>query len=357
MVPLADGSDMMGSLRNPAAWNQIYGLRPSWGLVSRSLSLSPDLFAHQLSTEGPMARNPDDLEMLLRVMIGGSGPDPSNPFSIGLGFDDTSISSSSSNGSVTPPLSSSSSLLLSDQKIRIGWLGDLDGYLPTDPELLAFACDAVLSLSNKMTSSSCSHLHLATDADIKTNNIDKNIQVKVDKNVSIPFNDYQSLWKAWCTLRSWNIVSSVEKLNATEPPRKNILKPEAIYEYESGVNLSARDITSASIIRTKWWRALVEMFQIYDFLVLPSAQCFPFPVEWNWPASVAGKEMDTYHRWMEGCIYASLGGLPALSIPVGFVNGDIRKPVGVQVWGAKGTDAKLIAFAKKVHAVLHGSHK
>ena len=306
----------MGSLRNPAAWNQIYGMRPTWGLIPVSLS-SSELFLHQLATNGPMARNPHDLEMLLNAMARPE-PDPRNPFSVGLGVGLA--------GDTNPETA------LRDP-IRVGWLGDLNGYLPTDPELLSHARDAVVQKMTKKTSSSSS-------------------RIIVDENVSIPFTDFPSLWTAWCTLRSWANVQVINSIGATESDRHTRMGPQINFEYDNGIGLGAHDITRASIARTKWWKALVQLFAQYDFLILPSTQCFPFPVEWKWPHEVAGKHMDTYHQWMEGSLYASIVGIPAMSVPVGFAGGSPSKPVGVQVLTAKGCDAKLIAFAKKIHAVL-----
>ena len=75
---------------------------------------------------------------------------------------------------------------------------------------------------------------------------------------------------------------------------------------------------AASLNRTRFYRHMVSLFERFDLLVSPTTQVWPFPVEWTWPQEVAGRKMDTYHRWMEVVIYATLAGLPAMSVPVGF---------------------------------------
>ena len=89
------------------------------------------------------------------------------------------------------------------------------------------------------------------------------------------------------------------------------------------------------------------LFDRYDALALPTAQVWPFPVEMNWPKDIAGQAMDTYHRWMEVTIPASLIGLPAVAIPAGF--GDAGLPMGLQLIGRRGDDAGLLRIAEAYH--------
>jgi amidase len=90
-------------------------------------------------------------------------------------------------------------------------------------------------------------------------------------------------------------------------------------------------VYAASVNRTRFYRHMVRLFERYDLLVLPSAQAWPFPAEWTWPRAVAGRPMDTYHRWMEVVIYATLAGAPAMSVPVGFNEAGL--PMGLQLIG------------------------
>ena len=111
--------------------------------------------------------------------------------------------------------------------------------------------------------------------------------------------------------------------------------------------LRAGDVHAASVIRSDWFRTAAELFDRYDALVLPTAQVWPFPMDWNWPRSVAGVEMDTYHRWMEATIPASLAGLPAVAMPAGF--GANGLPMGIQLIGRKGSDMRLLEIAELYH--------
>lgn len=291
MVPLADGSDMMGSLRNPAGWNNVYGFRPSYGLVPPNPV--GEAFLHQLSTAGPMARSVEDLELLLRVM---AGPDPCSPHS-GATF--TRMDTRSAKGT------------------RIGWIGDWGGYFPMEPDVLDLCENG-----------------LATLADLGCDIEPIKPEVSPEK-----------LWHSWITLRSWDTAGSYSYLYEN-PETRDLLKPELIWEIELGLSLSAQDINNASDIRSDWFRSVATMTDV-DILALPSAQVFPFDVTLDWPKEIAGRRMDTYHRWMEVVIPASLIGLPALSVPVGF--NQIGLPMGLQLIGQRGSDAKVLGLGHAYH--------
>lgn len=155
------------------------------------------------------------------------------------------------------------------------------------------------------------------------------------------------LWHSWVTLRA--MLNAESKRALYEDPEKRAqIKPETIWEIEQGLNLSARAVHEASVIRSRWYAHAARLFQTYDALVLPSAQVWPFPVEWRWPQTINGQAMDTYHRWMEVVIPASLAGLPALALPAGF--GATGLPMGVQLIGPVGADALLLAMGQAYHA-------
>jgi amidase len=125
------------------------------------------------------------------------------------------------------------------------------------------------------------------------------------------------------------------------------LKDTAQWELDRGLSYSAMDIQNASESRSDWFRAAARLFDRYDALVLPAAQVWPFPVELDWPKSIAGVEMDTYHRWMQVVTPVSLLGLPCLSIPVGL--GQAGLPMGAQLFGRLGNDANLLSLAQAYH--------
>ena len=142
--------------------------------------------------------------------------------------------------------------------------------------------------------------------------------------------DMEGLYQAWKRLRHWQIGATLAPLWRDEEKRA-LMKPEAQWEVEEAMKLSAVEVTAASTVRSAWFQAVRRLFERYDFLLLPSAQVWPFPVETLWPTEIAGRAMDTYHRWMEVVIPVTMSGCPAISVPSGF--GPEGLPTGLQIWG------------------------
>jgi amidase len=132
-----------------------------------------------------------------------------------------------------------------------------------------------------------------------------------------------------------------------DPAKREMLKPEAIWEVENGLALDAMAVTRAGAVRSKWFTKAAQLFDTHEFLALPTAQVWPFPAEWDWPKEIAGFAMDTYHRWMEVVVPVSLAGLPCISLPVGF--GETGLPMGVQLFARKGQDKRLLEVAQAYH--------
>ena len=153
----------------------------------------------------------------------------------------------------------------------------------------------------------------------------------------------EALWEAWTTLRSWTIAGNLEALLRTSP---DMVKPELRWEIERGLALSAADIRRASTIRSDWFRRTAGLE--VDVLALPSAQLFAFDADWSWPREIAGTAMDSYHRWMEVVVPASLTGLPALCVPAGF--GPAGTPMGLQLIGHRGQDAAILNLGREYEA-------
>ena len=122
-----------------------------------------------------------------------------------------------------------------------------------------------------------------------------------------------------------------------------------LWELAQSETVTAGDVARAGLIRSAWFRYLHNLFQTHDFLVLPTAQVFPFAASTHWPDQIAGVEMDTYHRWMEVVIGGSMAGCPCISLPAGFNNG---RPMGLQVIAPYGEDAALLEFALSYEAAL-----
>jgi len=284
LQPVADGSDMMGSLRNPAAWNNVFGLRPSQGRVPYNPHAG-DGYVALLGTEGPMGRTVRDVAMLLSVQ---AGYDARQPLSI-----------AQDGSAFAQPLQPGAGAA---RGLRIGWLSDLNGHLPFESGILPL-CEAALKRFEGLGA--------------------------VVKPTSLGYS-CDEVWQTWLTWRRFLVAGTLGPLGA-DPEKHAMLKPEAQWEYDQGQGLSGPQVYAASLSRTRFYRHMVSLFERFDLLVLPSAQAWPFPAEWTWPREVAGRPMDTYHRWMEVVIYATLAGLPAMSVPVGF--SDAGLPMGMQLIG------------------------
>ena len=292
MLPVADGSDMMGSLRNPAAWNGVYGLRPTWGRIAPAPV--GDTFLHPMSTDGPLARDPADLHLLLSVL---AAPDPLWPHA----------------QSHLAPLPHTPD----PEALTLAWLGDWDGAWPMEDGLLE-ANEAALE---------------AFGARI------------VRPEPPVPAAD---LWSAWTTLRHWAVAAKQAEAYA-DPARRATMKPELIWEVERGQALLPSDVLRASAIRAEAVRALARLAAEVDAIALPATQVRPFPTGERWPRAIAGREMDSYHRWMENMVPVSLTGMPCVAVPAGLSEG---LPHGIQFAGRRGADEALIALAAAWHRRL-----
>ena len=147
------------------------------------------------------------------------------------------------------------------------------------------------------------------------------------------------LWDTWLTLRAFLVAGALGPLYA-DPASRALMKPEAIWEVERGSRLSGQDVFKASVDRTAWYHAVERLFRRFDYLVLPSAQVFAFDAGTPWPRSIAGRTMDTYHRWMEVVVGGTLAGLPILCVPAGF--GPQGQPIGLQVMGRPRADRSVL---------------
>jgi amidase len=294
MLPVADGSDMMGSLRNPAAFCNVYGFRPSWGLVPGDAE--GDTYLATLATEGPMGRSIEDIARLLTVQ---AGENPEVPF----GRQATNYAAE----------------LHGDLRgKRIASLGDWGGAYAMEPGILEL-CESGLAVL-------------------------RDLGARVEA-IAPPF-PATKLWQAWVTLRAMLNAGGFKAIYEDEAKRAQ-LKPETIWEIEQGRGLSAQAVYDASVIRSRYYAHMGRLFQNFDAVVLPTAQVWPFPAEWRWPHSINGVAMDTYHRWMEVVIPISLIGLPALSLPLGF--GKQGLPMGMQLAGPVGGDAAILAMGQAYH--------
>lgn len=276
MLPVADGGDMMGSLRNPGAFNNVIGFRPSTNVVMEE----GDEINRLLSTSGPMGRNVTDLIGLLKTI------------------------------SLKPEFNEIEPLDFND--VKIGWLKDLDGYLKFEQGILELCENSLSKLSSARAKVELAQTNFAPS----------------------------DLWTCWTTLRHQTRLRMLDFYE--NPLTHNLLKPELLWEIEQALQLKEEDLKQAELIRKEWYSELDRLFNKYDFLILPTAQVFPFSSNIHWPKEINGRLMDTYHRWMEVVIMASIGGIPAINLPTGF--DATGRPMGLQVMGKFGHDSRVLQF-------------
>ena len=163
--------------------------------------------------------------------------------------------------------------------------------------------------------------------------------------VPAPF-DADAIWDSWTTLRSFAVAAGLGALYR-DPETRDKLKPAAQWEIERGLGFTGQEVQQASLTRSDWYRRVTALFDEVDVLVLPSAQLWPFDVDQVHPTQIAGRDMDTYHRWMQVVVPASLIGLPVVNIPAGFDRRGL--PLGLQLVGKRGSDARLLQLAQGWH--------
>jgi amidase len=294
MVPLADGSDMGGSLRNPASFCGVVGLRPSLGRVPSWPS------GNQWETtgvQGPMARNAGDVALLLSVL---AGPDPRAPQALG-----------EPGAAFAPPLAGSLSGL------RVALTPDLNGAIEVDHEVAAVVESAgpVLTAAGASVAAAYPLLPEADDT--------------------------------FRTLRAWLFQTGFGALLAEHPDG---FKPSLAANIRAGAALTGADVARGYAQRTQHSETMREFFAEHDLLVLPTSQVPPFPADQEFPAAINGREMPDYLSWMRACYLVTVTGCPAVSVPFGRTADGL--PVGIQLVAAHGRDRFLLEVAAAVEEAV-----
>ena len=252
MLSLADGTDMMGSLRNPAGYNNIYSHRPTAGMIkSRDPPTSATSIKNSLpfpiSTPGPIARSPFDCAYFLETMVGGKEV-----------FDAESIFTDDG-----------------DDHVRIGWLADWNKQIPFEGGILSLCRTSLRHTFDKTG-------------------------VTVDDVASSELFPLDRLWKSWNSVRfAMAFATYSEKFPDQDLLMADCIKEEMRFELAAGKRISEKELEQSARIYKDYSDYLDTIFAKYDILALPSAQAWPFPKEWRYPTSINGVSMDTYHRWME----------------------------------------------------------
>ena len=286
MIPIADGSDMGGSLRNPASFCNVVGMRPSAGRVPSWPNSTP---WSSLATKGAMARSVGDLALQLQVL---AGPDPRVPISL------------PEPGSVF-----AAGLDVDLGSVRVAWTPDLG--LPVDREVR----EALAFVPGQLETLGCA--------------------------VSEAMPELRDAREIFQTLRAWQFEIADGALHDRAP---DLVKDTVRWNIDEARRRTLVDHARATVAHAALLERVRAFFDEYDVLALPTAQVVPFDVELDWPREVDGTTMPSYIDWMRTCCDITLTGCPAISMPAAFTPGGL--PVGVQFVGRPGDDVGLLRFAR-----------
>jgi amidase len=293
MAWLAHGSDMGGSLRNPASFCGIVGMRPSIGRVAHTPQFAVD---RNLGVQGPMARNVEDLALLLDAM---SGEHPGDPLSL-----------------PRLPTSFLSAVWSKKRPKRVAYSHDL-GITPVDPEVARITRHAAERFAN------------------------------AGAIVEEAYPDFSEAHESFHVLRAFDFAISKAELLRT---KRDMLKPEVIWNIEEGLKLTVDQLQRALAQRTAMMERALEFFKTYDLLLCPATIVPPYAIENRYVAECDGHKFDNYVQWL-GIVYAiTLACCPALSLPCGFTESGL--PVGLQMIGPPRGEAQLLAGAKLLEDIL-----
>ena len=287
MLPIADGSDLGGSLRNPASFCNVVGFRPSPGRVP---SWPSSNVWQDLAVDGPMGRTVEDVALLLSAL---GGPDARVPISL-----------PEPGRSFAPPLDADLGEPI------VAWAPDGAGSMPFDPRVPRIVDAARPAFES---------LGCRTDDG---------------------FPDLRGARDVFNVLRAHMYAADLGELLTEHRER---MKATVVWNVEQGLRLSAADIARAERARTELYERVASFFGRFAFLVMPVSQVPPFDVDLEYPIDVGGVPMSTYLDWMESCWCITVTGHPAISVPCGFTDDGL--PVGVQIVGRRGNDLGVLRLA------------
>src|SRR6266567_3893050 len=293
MAWVAHGSDMGGSLRNPASFNGVVGLRPSMGRVARSVKGTVDM---NLGQQGPMARNVEDCALLLDAMC---GEDPRDPFSL--------------------PRTAESYLAAARQNWRpkrVAYSVDL-GCTMTDNEVAAITRKAAERFA------------------------------ELGATVEEAHPDFTGLHECFITLRIYDFFMKKAVLLREH---RDLLKPEVIWNIEQGYKIDFNELERAENMRVELARRYLAFFDQYDLLLTPATVVAPYPIENRYVAEVNGHKFANYVEWLAIAYAITVACGTALSLPCGFTAENL--PVGLQIAGPPRSEARILGAAKALEDIL-----
>lgn len=293
MLPFADGSDLGGSLRNPPAFCNVVGLRPSPGRIPRWPSLDP---WDTLNVLGPIARSSSDAALLLSAL---AGPDPRAPIAI-----------EEEGATFLAPLDRDF------RSVRLAYSPDL-GSFPVAADVAAVVETAVDELS------------------------------EMGCEIEQAHPDFRDAAEAFQTLRAHGFaLAHAHELAA----HRGSMKDTVVWNIEKGLSLSASELADAKRLRGELFERVRVFLDRYEYLILPTTQVAPFDIEQEWVREIDGRPMDSYIDWMKSCFYISVTAHPAMSVPAGFT--DQGLPVGLQIVGRYRNERSILELGHALEQIV-----
>ncbi len=294
MTWLANGSDLGGSLRTPASFNGVVGLRPGPGRVPRGASLPA---FDTLWVEGPMGRTVADVALMLDASAGFEADDP-------LSFD-------------TPAGIFTHGLQKSGLPVRVSFSRDLGGIVAVEPEIADICAAAAARFA----------------------------EIGADVTGDCP--DFTGVLEAFHTLRGVLFGTS---MGPTLEAHRDRINPDIVWNIEKGLDVTAQDLLSAQRVRWALYHRMVEFFQTHDLLICPAVSVSPFPVEQNWVEVIDGKPCASYIDWFAITFALTMTACPVLALPCGFTRSGL--PVGIQLVGRPRGEEALLRAAHRMEEVF-----
>jgi amidase len=298
MVPIADGSDSGGSLRNPPAFCGVVGLRPSPGRVATAAKGNA---WSTLSVSGPLARTVSDATLFLSAI---AGPDPRCPISI-----------------AEPGSRFAASLERNFKGVRVAWFKDMGG-IPFDRRIRQVV----------------------------------NAQRKVFESLGCIVEEAEPDWtgahEGYDTLRAWGYASTQEE---NVRLHRDLVKDTILWEVERGSKLTGADLARADALRSQAWDRMRIFQEKYEYFITPTTQVLPFDVNQPYPTEIDGVKMATYIEWQKSCILISALENPAISVPCGF--SDEGLPVGLQIVGRHRDEWSVLQLAYAFEQATRSAHR
>lgn len=289
MIALAEGTDLGGSLRIPASFCGVVGLRPSLGLVPTH----PNYFLWDtLQVSGPLARKVEDVALMLQVICGVSPETPLAQSAAGRDFV-AAVETGIPKG------------------LKVAYCPDIAG-IGIDKEIEGVCRKAALQLAN---------------AGVQIE------QIEVD--LSFARQSFLTLRGYWFVTQFYQHLDRIDEFGVNV--RNNLT---------AGLQITAKELAAAEHARGQLWRTFFDFFQEFDHLLTPCMAVPPFPVQQNYPEMIAGQKMETYVDWIAPTFVLTLTGLPVLSVPCGLDANNL--PVGLQIVGRRGSEESVLALAKQV---------